>query len=186
MDHFGLVRIDDYEPLIGAELVARIKRKALPLQDHRVVNVNSTYYGGGVSMLLSSLTILMNSLGIETGWRTIHGSPDFFTVTKKMHNALQGGDINWSERKREVFEHVVYENSILNHLTHDIVVIHDPQPLPLVTLYRKGGPWIWRCHIDLGAPNPELWSYLTQFINQYDAAILSSRDYAQELETPQV
>ncbi len=186
MDHFGLVRIDDYEPLIGAELVARIKRKALPLQDHRVVNVNSTYYGGGVSMLLSSLTILMNSLGIETGWRTIHGSPDFFTVTKKMHNALQGGDINWSERKREVFEHVVYENSILNHLTHDIVIIHDPQPLPLVTHYRKGGPWIWRCHIDLGAPNPELWSYLTQFINQYDAAILSSRDYTQQLETPQV
>lgn len=186
MDRYGLVQIDDYEPLIGAESIARIKRKALPLQDYRVVNVNSTYYGGGVSMLLSSTTALMNGLGIHTGWRTIHGTPDFFTVTKKMHNALQGGDINWSERKREVYESVVYQNSILNHLTHDIVVVHDPQPLPLVTYYKKGGPWVWRCHIDLGDPNEELWSYLRKFIEQYDAAILSSREYAQQLETPQV
>ena len=186
MDHYGIVEIEDYERLIGAETVARIKAKAKRLQDLRIVNVNSTYYGGGVSQLLSSTTLLMNRLGLRVGWRTIHGSPDFFTVTKKMHNALQGGDINWSERKREIYEREVYENSLLNHLTHDIVVVHDPQPLPLIKYYRKGGPWIWRCHIDLGAPNRELWSYLSPYVERYDAAILSSRDYAQELVTPQV
>ena len=186
MDHYGIVEIEDYERLIGAETVARIKAKAKRLQDLRIVNVNSTYYGGGVSQLLSSTTLLMNRLGLRVGWRTIHGSPDFFTVTKKMHNALQGGDINWSERKQEIYEREVYENSLLNHLTHDIVVVHDPQPLPLIKYYRKGGPWIWRCHIDLGAPNRELWSYLSPYVERYDAAILSSRDYAQELVTPQV
>ena len=186
MDRFGLASIDDYEPLIGSAAVGRIGRKAEPLRDFRVVNVNSTYYGGGVSQLLSSLTILMNSLGIETGWRTVHGPPDFFTITKKMHNALQGGDIHWTQRKCDIYEGVVYENSILNHLTHDVVIVHDPQPLPLVTHYRKGGPWIWRCHIDLGAPHPQLWSYLTRFIEQYDAVILSSTDYRQDLKTPQV
>ncbi len=186
MDHHGIVTIDDYEKHIGAEAVARIKSKARPLRQCRVVNVNSTYYGGGVSMLLGSLTLLMNSLGIETGWRTIHGPPDFFSVTKKMHNALQSGDINWSPRKQEIYEAVVYQNSILNHLTHDIVVVHDPQPLPLVTHYRKGGPWVWRCHIDLQEPHRELWNYLAQFIEQYDAVILSSKEYAQALKTPQV
>ncbi len=186
MDHHGIVTIDDYEKHIGAEAVARIKSKARPLRQCRVVNVNSTYYGGGVSMLLGSLTLLMNSLGIETGWRTIHGPPDFFSVTKKMHNALQSGDINWSPRKQEIYEAVVYQNSILNHLTHDIVVVHDPQPLPLVTHYRKGGPWVWRCHIDLQDPHRELWNYLAQFIEQYDAVILSSKEYAQALKTPQV
>ncbi|NLE94091.1 MAG: glycosyltransferase [Dehalococcoidia bacterium] len=186
MDHHGIVTIDDYEKHIGAEAVARIKSKARPLQQCRVVNVNSTYYGGGVSMLLGSLTLLMNSLGIETGWRTIHGPPDFFSVTKKMHNALQSGDINWSPRKQEIYEAVVYQNSILNHLTHDIVVVHDPQPLPLVTHYRKGGPWVWRCHIDLQDPHRELWNYLAQFIEQYDAVIMSSKEYAQPLKTPQV
>jgi trehalose synthase len=99
-----IVTIEDYEKHIGAETVARIKSKARPLHDRRVVNINSTYYGGGVSMLLGSLTVLMNSLGIETGWRTIHGPPEFFSVTKKMHNALQSGDINWSPRKQEIFE----------------------------------------------------------------------------------
>ena len=186
MDHHGIVTVDDYEKHIGAEAVARIKSKARPLQQCRVVNVNSTYYGGGVSMLLGSLTLLMNSLGIETGWRTIHGPPDFFSVTKKMHNALQSGDINWSPRKQEIYETVVYQNSILNHLTHDIVVVHDPQPLPLVTHYRKGGPWVWRCHIDLQDPHRELWNYLAQFIEQYDAVIMSSKEYAQPLKTPQV
>ncbi len=186
MQQRDIVTIEDYEKHIGAEAVERIKSKARPLREFHVVNVNSTYYGGGVSMLLGSLTILMNSLGIETGWRTIHGSPEFFSVTKKMHNALQSGDINWTPRKQEIFEEVNYENAILNHLTHDIVVVHDPQPLPLITHYRKGGPWIWRCHIDLQNPNRELWNYLAQFVEQYDAVILSSKEYEQPLKTPQV
>ena len=186
MDYLCTVTIDDYEKHIGAAAVARIKEKAKALRRFRVVNINSTYYGGGVSMLLGSLTILMNGLGIETGWRTIHGPPDFFSVTKKMHNALQGGDINWSTRKQELYETVVYENSILNHLDHDIVVVHDPQPLPLITHYHKGGPWIWRCHIDLQQPNRELWHYLAQYIEKYDAVIMSSREYTQRLKTPQV
>ena len=186
MDYRGIVTIDDYGKHIGAEAVERIRSKARPLQGRRVVNVNSTFYGGGVSVLLGSLTILMNSLGIETGWRTIHGPPDFFSVTKKMHNALQSGDINWSPRKQEILEEVNYENSILNHLTHDIVIVHDPQPLPLITHYRKSGPWIWRCHIDLQDPHRGLWNYLTQFIEQYDAVIMSSKEYAQPLKTPQV
>ena len=186
MEQRDIVTIEDYEKHIGSEAVARIKRKAGPLRELHVVNVNSTYYGGGVSMLLGSLTILMNSLGIETGWRTIHGPPEFFSVTKKMHNALQSGDINWSPRKQEIFEEVNYENAIINHLTHDIVIVHDPQPLPLITHYRKGGPWIWRCHIDLNSPNRELWNYLAPFIERYDAVIMSSKEYKQQLKTPQV
>ncbi len=184
--HHGLFTIDDYQQHIGTEAVDRIKEKAKAAQYLHIANINSTYYGGGVSQLLGSLTILMNSLGIKTGWRTIHGSPDFFSVTKKMHNALQSGTINWSKRKQEIYEAVVHQNAILNHLAHDIVIVHDPQPLPMITHYRKDGPWVWRCHIDLEEPHRELWSYLTQYIERYDAVILSSRMYAQELETPQV
>jgi trehalose synthase len=183
---FRTVQIEDYEPLVGAESIERILRKAKPLHDLHVVNINSTYYGGGVAQLLSSLTLLMNSLGIDTGWRAIHGPPDFFSVTKKMHNALQGGEINLSERKIELYEEVVYENSIRNHLDHDFVIVHDPQPLPLINYYRKKSPWVWRCHIDLSNPNQELWKYLSQFIEKYDAIILSSKDYAQKIGKPQL
>ena len=183
---YRIVQIEDYEQFVGAETVERIREKSKPLQGLHVVNVNSTYYGGGVSQLLSSLTLLMNDIGIKTGWRAIHGPPDFFSVTKKMHNALQGGKINITERKMKLYEEVIYENSIRNHLDHDIVIIHDPQPLPMINHYRKGGPWIWRCHIDLSSPHQALWNYLVSFIEKYDAVILSSQDYAQELETPQL
>ncbi|HDO22106.1 MAG TPA: glycosyltransferase, partial [Nitrospirae bacterium] len=67
-----------------------------------------------------------------------------------------------------------------------LVVIHDPQPLPMINYYRKNNPWIWRCHIDLSKPNKEVWSYLAQFIEKYDAVILSAREYAQKLKTPQL
>ena len=183
---FHITGLDDYEPLVGKEAVERIREKARPLHGLHIANVNSTYYGGGVSQLLSSLTLLMDSVGIDTGWRVIVGSPDFFSITKKMHNALQGGPINLTARKMELYEASVYENSIRNHLDHDIVIVHDPQPLPIINYYRRKGPWIWRCHIDLSNPNQELWDYLSPFVEKYDAVILSSEDYAQKLSTPQL
>jgi trehalose synthase len=182
-----IVQLEDYEPFIGAQAVERIKAKARALRDLRVVNFNSTYYGGGVAEMLSSLTLLMNSLGIKMGWRVIQGTPDFFTITKKMHNALQGGRIHLTEMKTHIYEEVIFENAVRNHLEdHDIIVVHDPQPLPLIEHYTKRCPWIWRCHIDLTRPNQEVWRYLLPFIEKYDAAILSCPEYAQPLRIPQL
>jgi trehalose synthase len=183
---YRIVRVEDYQPFVGAETVERVREKARPLQDLHVAHLNSTYYGGGVAELLSSLTLLMNGLGIKTEWRVIQGSPDFFSVTKKMHNALQGAEINLSELKQEIYESVVYENAVRNHLDHDRVIIHDPQPLPMINHYQKKGPWIWRGHIDLTNPNRELWNYLAPFVEKYDAVIVSLEEYAQKLDTPQV
>jgi len=182
-----VVQVEDYEPFIGPKTIDRIRKKAKTLQYLHVANVNATYYGGGVAELLTSLTLLMNSVGIKTGWRVIQGAPDFFTITKKMHNALQGGEINLSDRKMEIYEEVIYENAIRNHLeNHNMVIIHDPQPLPMINHYKKNGPWIWRCHVDLSNLNRELWDYLLPFIEKYDAVILSIKDYKQKLKTPQL
>ncbi len=183
---FKLIKVDDYERYVGAETINRIYNKAGRLRDAHVANVNSTYYGGGVAALLSSMSLLFNSLGIKTGWRVLQGSPDFFSITKKMHNALHGGAINLSERKREIYETIVFENSVRNHLDHDFVIIHDPQPLPMINHYRKKGPWIWRCHVDLTAPDMGLWNYFRSHIEKYDAVVVSLEDYKQELDTPQV
>ena len=184
--HHKLITIEDYEPLIGAERIDRIHKKAAPLNELHVVNVNSTYYGGGVAELLSSLTLLMNSVGIKTDWRAMQGSPDYFSITKKMHNALQGGKINLSGRKKKLYEEVIYENAVRNHLGHDMVIIHDPQPLPMINHYKKKAPWIWRCHLDFSEPDKELWNYLAQFVEKYDAVIFSIEDYQKELNIPQL
>ena len=186
MERHRTIQVEDYEKFVGAETVERIREKAKLLQGLHVTNISSTYYGGGVAELLSSLTLLMNSLGIRTGWRIIQGSPDFFSITKKMHNALQGGKINLTEMKMQIYEAVIHDNAVRNHLDHDMVIIHDPQPLPMITHYRKKSPWIWRCHIDMTAPNQELWSYLAPFVEQHDAVIFSLEEYAQKLTTPQL
>ncbi len=178
--------VDDYRQFTGNEAIDRILEKAEPLRDIHVAHVNATYYGGGVASLLSSFSLLLNSVGIKTGWRVIQGSPDFFSVTKKMHNALQGGDINLTDQKKEIYENVIYENAIRNHLDHDVVIIHDPQPLPLINHYRRRSPWIWVCHVDLTQPHSELWNYLRDHIEKYDAVVMSLEDYKQDLVTPQM
>lgn len=181
----SLTTVADYERLVGGKTVERILDKARRLGDLHVVNVSSTYYGGGVAEILSSLTLLMNSAGIKTGWRIIQGRPDFFSITKKMHNALQGDEINLTSLKMQIYEEVALENAVRNHFDHDLVIVHDPQPLPLIQHYRKKSPWVWRCHVDLTQPNAELWSYLSKLIERYDAVVLSLPAYAQNLGTPQ-
>ena len=184
--HSWRVTIEDYAPLIGAEAVERIVLKAQRLRGLRAVNISSTFYGGGVAELLSSTTLLARSVDIRADWRLIQGSPDFFSVTKKFHNALQGAEINFTELKKEIYEEVVLQNSVRMDLDCDFVIVHDPQPLPLITHYRRNCPWVWRCHIDLSNPNPEVWDYLKQYVEQYDAIIFSLPEYSRELTPPQV
>jgi trehalose synthase len=181
-----LVSVEDYEPLIGIEAVERINRKAQRLRGVRMVNVSSTFYGGGVAEMLSSSTLLARSVGIRADWRLIQGSPDFFSVTKKFHNALQGADINFTELKKEVYEEVILQNAARMDLDCDLVIVHDPQPLPLIAYHRRTCPWIWRCHVDLSNPNEEIWEYLKQYVEQYDAVILSLPEYCKDLTPPQV
>jgi trehalose synthase len=182
-------QIEDYEPLVGPETVGRILKKAKALEGFHVANINSTYYGGGVAELLSSLTLLLNGLGIQAGWRVLQGSPDFFGITKRMHNALQGMDFNFTPLKRHIYESVVFHNSLLNHFDRDridMIVVHDPQPLPLIAHYRRHCPWVWRCHIDLTTGDRKLWNYLSGFIRQYDAVIFSTRESARRTKPPQL
>jgi trehalose synthase len=183
--HYRITQIEDYEQFIGREKVQRIRDKASKLKGLRVANFNSTYYGGGVAETLSSLTLLMNNLGLRTEWRVIEGTADFFSITKKMHNALQGAEIDLSEIKKEIFEQVIYENSVRNFLEHDFVIVHDPQPIPLIEHYERNCPWLWRCHLDLSRPNAEMWKYLCRWIDKYDAVIVSCPEYEQEMKPPQ-
>ena len=182
MAHHRITQIEDYEPLVGSENIERIREKARKFKGLRVANFNSTYYGGGVAETISSLTLLMNSLGLRTEWRVIQGTADFFSITKKMHNALQGGEIDLSSIKKEIFEQVIYENSVRNFLEHDFVIVHDPQPLPLIEHYEKKCPWIWRCHVDLSKPDVEMWKYLRRWIDKYDAVIVSCPEYKREMK----
>jgi trehalose synthase len=177
--------LKDYHQFVSEESLENIHEKADRLSGKHIVCINSTYQGGGVAEILDSVVTLLNELGVEVGWRILHGSPDFFTVTKKFHNALQGQEINLSDQKKNVYYEVNRRFSVFTHIEHDLVMVHDPQPLPLIDFYKKTHPWIFRCHVDLSAPNKEAWNYLKHFIEKYDRFIVSLDKYRQNLSIPQ-
>ncbi len=169
--------LEDYCEIVGDGVVADIHKKASRLYGTHLVHFNSTYQGGGVAEILVSLVPILNDIGIDTGWRLLHGNTDFFSITKKFHNALQGAPINLTEIKKRLYVEANEGFAKYTHINHDLVVIHDPQPLPLISFYKKRQPWIWRCHIDLSNPNEKLWQYLKKFILRYDLVVVSNESY---------
>jgi trehalose synthase len=174
----GIIKsLDKYADIVGDLTIQTIRNEASSLSEKKMVHINSTYQGGGVAEILNSLIILLNDVGIETDWRILHGNLDFFTITKKFHNALQGDRINFSEKKKEIYYINNVNNAIFSHINHDFVVVHDPQPLPIITCYKKRQPWVWRCHIDISTPMRKVWDYLKMFILKYDAMIISMEKF---------
>jgi len=172
-----MLRLEDFRHIVPDETLAEIYSRAKGLYGKTIVHLNATYQGGGVAEILYSLVLLMNDVGINTGWRILHGSQEFFEITKSFHNALQGANFNLSERKKRLYLQVNENFSKFTHLDHDCVIVHDPQPLSLIRSYRKHQPWIWRCHIDLTNPHEELWDFLKGFILKYDQVVFSSEKY---------
>ena len=172
--------LEDYSDIVGEEAISAIYKKARTLYGVRVLMINSTYYGGGVAEILNTFVPLMNDIGLRMGWRILRGTPDFFDITKRFHNALQGEDINLTEIKKDLYVEANESFSSYTHIDHDCVIIHDPQPLPLIRFYAKRQPWIWRCHVDLSNPSTEFWKFLKRFILRYDMVVVSSSKYRRE------
>ena len=95
-----MLSLENFRHIVPDETLAEIYARARGLYGKHIVHINSTCLGGGVAEILNSLVLLMNDVGIDTGWRILHGNPDFFGVTKKFHNALQGDRLNLSEQKK--------------------------------------------------------------------------------------
>jgi|HubBroStandDraft_4_1064222.scaffolds.fasta_scaffold47042_2 trehalose synthase len=181
-------RLDDYKTIVGAADIDELRFLSQEVKGKTVKMVNSTAVGGGVAEMLSQLIPLLNEVEVKTGWEVITGGNDFFEVTKAFHNALQGSDYKLTPQARDIFLMHNEQNRQRMQFSEDVVVIHDPQPAALIRARQdKDSPqrWIWRCHIDLSNPNPEVWGFLRPFIEQYDAAIFSSQSFTRELPIPQ-
>jgi trehalose synthase len=172
-----MLRLEDFRHIVPDETLAEIYARARKLYGKHVIHLNATYQGGGVAEILYSLVMLMNDVGLDAGWRILHGSQEFFEITKSFHNALQGAELDLSERKKRVYRRVNEDFARFTHLNHDCVIVHDPQPLALIRSYKKSQPWIWRCHIDLTQPHEALWDFLKGFVLKYDQVVMSSEKY---------
>lgn len=150
------------------------------LKGRSFLHVNSTRAGGGVAEILQRMIPILTDLGIEARWEVIGGDEQFFDVTKKFHNALQG---KFEEFSGDMLQHhfeVNRINAATLDLEADAVLIHDPQPIALVE-FKKNGKWIWRCHIDVADPIKEVWNHLVKYCGKYDAAVFSASKFARSM-----
>ena len=181
-----MVTLNDYIPIIGAEVVGQLYRLAERLGPRRFVHVNSTRTGGGVAEILSRAVPLLNQLGLETLWEVVQGDPAFFEVTKAFHNALQGHEVRISQSSLDHYKDINRENARKFSWDADFVLVHDPQPAWLINEIRSQVKhWIWRCHIDVSRPNIKVWKFLREIVSQYDASVFSMAQFAQNLPHPQ-
>lgn len=174
-----------YEEIVGAPVIEQLRHLGDRLRGVRVVHVNSTKEGGGVAEILSWMVPLMQDLGIDAQWRVIKGTNDFFSVTKSIHNGLQGNSIVLTKKGWDVYVDNNSQNlDTLKEVLEEaeIVVIHDPQPAPLLQLCpNRRGKWIWRAHIDISSPFRPVWKTLRPFVEKYNASIFSIPQFAQPL-----
>ncbi|MCK5281949.1 MAG: glycosyltransferase [Nanoarchaeota archaeon] len=180
-------KLKEYEQFVGKEEIEKIRSSAEHLIGKRVVHVNATAYGGGVAEMLNTLVFLMNDVGIDAGWRVLFGNQSFFEVTKGIHNSLQGQEWDFTDTMKNTYLEFCKRNSIINHIDeHDIVVIHDPQPLAMIREYQKKAKWVWRCHIDISNHAQNTMDFLFPFLDNYDCSVISSQLYRiKHLKKPQ-
>jgi trehalose synthase len=172
--------LEDYRDIVGDDVIAEIYKLARPLYGKKILHINSTYYGGGVAEILYSLVPLLNGAGLDADWRMLRGTPEFFNITKKFHNAIQGESIRMTDIKTSLYIENNQDFASYCKIEADCVIVHDPQPLPLIRFYKKRQPWIWRCHVDLSHPNEDLWYFLKGFILAYDGIIVSDEQYVRK------
>ena len=181
--------IDRYAEIIGEAAMDSLVNIAARLKDRKIVHVNSTRAGGGVAEILSSMVPLSKELGLDVSWEVIEGDEAFFNCTKMLHNTLQGMPGTLSERQMDIYAVTNARNAerLKDALQDaDYVFIHDPQPAALINSFpQRKGKWIWRCHIDVSAPNKGVWQFIKNQVSGYDASIFSLPDFAQKLPHPQ-
>jgi trehalose synthase len=154
------------------------------------VNVNSTARGGGVAEMLASLLSYVRGAGLDARWLVISGDPDFFRITKRIHNRLHGeagdgGPLGDAERAHYQAILALNAEALVTRVhPGDIVILHDPQTAGLVgALRRLGAGVFWRCHIGIDEPNRiarDTQNFLLPYVRDADVCIFSREAFIWE------
>jgi trehalose synthase len=178
----SILAADDY-----ARLLDLIARSGEALSGRVIWNVSSTAAGGGVAELLRPLLGYSRGGGVDARWLVIAGTPEFFQVTKRVHNHLHGfaGDGGpLRDRQRRIYEQVLDDSGAeLVRLVRsdDIVILHDPQTAGMTAaVHRTGARVIWRCHVGMDHPNQHAraaWDFLRPYLQDADAFVFSRASF---------
>ena len=190
--HISPRPVDVFAPIVGEQRLQGLERQAAEIRrilgPRSIWNVNSTASGGGVAEMLRSLLRYARGYGVDVRWLVLEAPPEFFRITKRVHNALHGIGTDGSSldaAASEVFERVTHENAVsLDALVRpgDLVICHDPQTAGLVPhLIAKGTRVAWRCHIGYDHHDEEVdrgWNFLRPYLEKVPLAVFTRAAYA--------
>ena len=172
-----------------AALLEEVAARARTNFGDRVVwHVSATAHGGGVAEMLQTLLAYGQGAGIENRWLVLDGDPQFFAITKRIHNMLHGdpgdgGVLGAAERAH--YAAVLSKNldDMLPRVSPgDIVLLHDPQTAGLAEPLRSRGLHVaWRCHIgrdEQSDLSTVAWEFLRPFLAPVELFIFTRRGYA--------
>ena len=173
------VTLEKYKGIIDDALFDELNALAEKLRGIRVCHINATSYGGGVAEILHKEIPLAKGLDLDFDWKILSAESDFFDVTKKIHNGLQGADLEISEKEWHAYGACNLRMSkLLNVSDYDVIFVHDPQPAEIIDCLGKNhAKWVWRCHIDTSEPNKKIADYFLKFLYKYDASIFTMPSY---------
>jgi trehalose synthase len=175
------------EPDRYARLVSGAEHMRQQLDGAAVWNVNSTATGGGVAEMLQGLVGYTKDLGLPVGWTVIGGDPEFFAITKRLHNQIHGqvgeeGPLGAADAGH--YAAVLADNAAeLRDQVRpgDVVILHDPQTAGLAgPMVDAGARVIWRSHIGLDWETQvtrAAWDFLRPYLEPAHAYVFSRRAY---------
>jgi trehalose synthase len=173
--------IEQYSGIAPKGDLLLLGRLSERLQKKSFLHINSTRAGGGVAEILQRMIPILEELGIGARWEVIAGDDKFFDITKRIHNALQGNPQKITEEMWEYHYEVNRRNAETLDLDADAVLIHDPQPVPLIE-FKNAGKWIWRCHIDVSGPVRDVCEHIEKYSRKYDASVFSVAKFARAMD----
>jgi trehalose synthase len=191
----GVLPLDRYATLLGESRMRHTGRRVDELRQRlagRVVwNISSTAVGGGVAEMVRSLLAYARGAGVDARWVVIQGTPAFFQLTKRLHNAIHGNAGSGSPlgaEERRLYESVAASSAaelVPMVRPDDVAIVHDPQPAGLVpALVARGARVVWRCHIGHDDTNDEVelgWRFLAPYVRDASAYVFSRAAYVPSL-----
>lgn len=184
MPYATSVKLDDYRAVAPRGTVDFLMRMGERVRSRRCAHVTASRYGDGIAPTLNRIVPLLHELGIETSWEIVIGGADFDATALAVTKGLAGTEQVVTEAMIQRLQATCAENARRLRIDSDLVVVHEAAPLLLVVERPTDGRWVWRCHGDLSAPQPQLWNALRPFVEKYDAALFSLPRFATPLSIP--
>ena len=176
-------RIDDYRRVAIPGAVDFILKLAEQAKGRRFLHVTGGRLGGGASETLRAAVPILSELGVDTRWEVTGGDSAYYATARTLQAALEGAERVLSEEGLARWVDMNGLNAKKLDLDADLTLVHDSQPVSLVSA-RTAGRWVWRCHFDCSSAQAVTWTFFRRFVDQYDAAVFALPGFEGRLGIP--